>query len=64
MSELKTQVEKINQECKSIRKSLEKSIQKTHNELLEEIRLNNKALKKDLMLNLKEKITTEVRSEI
>jgi hypothetical protein len=64
MSELKTQVEKIDQECKSIRKSLEKSIQKTHDELLEEIRLNNEALKKDLTLNLKEKITAEVGSEL
>jgi hypothetical protein len=55
MLELKTQVEKIDQECKSIRKSFENSIQKTHDELLVEIRLNNKALKKYLMLNLKEK---------
>jgi hypothetical protein len=35
MLELKTQVEKIDQECKSIRKSLEKLIQKTHDELQE-----------------------------
>ena len=60
MLELKNQVEKIDQECKRIRKYLEKSIKKTHDELLEEIRLNNEALKKDLTLKLKEKITTEV----
>jgi hypothetical protein len=64
MSELKTQVEKIDQECKSIRKSLEKSIQKTHDELLEEIRLNNEALKQELTHNLKEKISTEVGIEL
>ena len=64
MSELKTQVEKIDQECKSIRKSLEKSIQKTHDELQEKIRLNNEALKKDLTLNLEEKITVEVGFEL
>jgi vacuolar-type H+-ATPase subunit E/Vma4 len=64
MSELKNQVEKIDQECKSIRKSLENSIQKTHNELLKEMKLNNKALKKDLTLNLKEEIIEEVGSRL
>ena len=64
MSELETQVEKIYQECKRIRKSLKKSIQKTHDELVEEIRLNNEALKKDLTLNHKEKITVEVGTEL
>jgi len=64
MLELKNQVEKIYQECKSIRKSLENSIQKTHDELLEEMRLNNEALKKDLTHNLKEKISNEVGIEL
>jgi hypothetical protein len=64
MSELKTQVEKIDYECKIIRKSLNKSIQKTHDKLLEEMRLNNEALKKELTHNLKEKISTEVRIKL
>ena len=64
MLELKNQVEKIDQECKSIRKSLEKSIQKARNELLEEIRLNNEALKQDLTHNLKETISMEVGFEL
>ena len=64
MLELKTQVEKIDYECKIIRKSLKKSIQKTHDELLEEMRLNNEALKKELTHNLKEKISTEVRIKL
>ena len=50
-------MEKIDQECKNIRKSLENSIQKTHDELLEEMRLNNEALKEELTHNLKEKIS-------
>ena len=61
MSELKTQVEKIDQECKSIRKSLEKSIQKTHDELLEEMRINNEALKKEFTHNIKEMFLTKVK---
>jgi uncharacterized protein YdhG (YjbR/CyaY superfamily) len=58
MLELKTQVEKIDQECKSIIKSLENSIKKTHDELLEEIRLNTEALKQELTHNIKEKNST------
>jgi hypothetical protein len=64
MSELKTQVEKIDRKCKSIRKSLETSIQKTHDDLLEEIRLNNEALKQELAHNIKEIISMEVRIEL
>jgi hypothetical protein len=64
MSELKIQVGKIDQECKRIRKSLENSIQKTHEELLKEIILNNEALKQELTHNLKENISTKVGIEL
>jgi hypothetical protein len=57
-------VEKIEKECKSIRKSLKNLIQKTHDELLEEKRLNNEALKQELTHNIKEKISTEVEIEL
>jgi hypothetical protein len=57
-------VEKIEQECKSIRKSFEKSIQKTHHELLEEMRLNNEALKQELTHNINEYISTKVGIEL
>ena len=64
MSKLKKQIEKIDQECKNARQLHEKALQKSNEELREEIKVSNEALRQELTHNLKEKISKEVGIEL
>jgi hypothetical protein len=64
MAELKNQIEKIDQECINARQLLEKALQKTNNELREEIKVNDDALRQELTQNLKKKNSKEFGSEL
>jgi hypothetical protein len=64
MADLKNQIEKLDQECKNARQLLEKALQKTNDELREEIKVNNEALRQELTQNLKEEISKEVGNEL
>jgi excinuclease UvrABC nuclease subunit len=57
-------LEKIDQECKNALQLLKNEINKNQDDLREEIRNTNDALKQELTQNLKDEITAEVGVEL
>jgi formate-dependent nitrite reductase cytochrome c552 subunit len=61
---IKNQIEKIDQECKNARQLHEKALQKTNEELREEIKVSDETLRQELTHNLKEIFLKEVGIEL